>query len=181
MTADGQLPNAARAAVEAALAAVAESAAAAAERVALEPASAADPERDLALLRRFEPIVKYTKGELFFPMSAVPYIAQCELWAGTSEREQELLVPLGQLTAEDLPSHAGGSPGKRQYLRFVQEPPVFFAKLRPGQQVRPAGGGPQQGLLAPPAPHLLVMSAYQHLRHRLVPVNRGASVLGVFQ
>ena len=122
MTADGQLPNAARAAVEAALAAVAESAAAAAERVALEPASAADPERDLALLRRFEPIVKYTKGELFFPMSAVPYIAQCELWAGTSEREQELLVPLGQLTAEDLPSHAGGSPGKRQYLRFVQEP-----------------------------------------------------------
>jgi hypothetical protein len=78
--------------------------------------------RDLELLRRFEPIVRYTQGELFFPMSAEPYIAACELWAGTSERDAELLVPLGELTAETLPSHAGASPGKRQFLRFVQEP-----------------------------------------------------------
>ncbi len=78
--------------------------------------------RDLELLRRFEPIVRYTQGELFFPMSAEPYIAACELWAGTSDRDAELLVPLGELTAATLPSHAGASPGKRQYLRFVQEP-----------------------------------------------------------
>ena len=93
--------------------------------VAADPTSAATSdaaERDLALLRRFEPIVRYTEGELFFPMSAVPYIDACELWAGTSERDAEMLVPLGQLTAEALPSYAGASPGKRQYLRFVQEP-----------------------------------------------------------
>ena len=78
--------------------------------------------RDLALLRRFEPIVRYTQGELFFPMSAVPYIAECELWAGTSERDSTLLVPVGELTAESLPGSAGVSPGKRQFLRFVQQP-----------------------------------------------------------
>jgi len=82
----------------------------------------ADVTRDLALLRRFEPILTYTQGELFFPMSAVPYIAECELWAGTSERDAELLVPLGELAADDLPAHAGDSPGKRQFLRFVQHP-----------------------------------------------------------
>jgi hypothetical protein len=81
-----------------------------------------DQERDLALMRRFEPIVHYTRGELFFPMSAVPYIARCELWAGTSERDSTLLVPLGELTAESLPTYAGASPGKRQFLRFVQHP-----------------------------------------------------------
>ncbi len=86
------------------------------------PMPVADPERDLALLSRFEPIVRYTQGELFFPMSAVPYIAQCELWAGTSERDSTLLVPLGELTAESLPTYAGASPGKRQFLRFVQHP-----------------------------------------------------------
>ncbi len=81
-----------------------------------------DAKRDLALLRRFEPIVKYTRGELFFPMSAEPYVAECELWAATSERDARLLVPLGDLSAEDLPTHAGAAPGRRQYLRFVQEP-----------------------------------------------------------
>jgi hypothetical protein len=87
------------------------------------PATAdGDAARDLALLRRFEPIVRYTRGELFFPMSAVPYIAQCELWAGTSERDSTLLVPAGELTAESLPGHAAASPGKRQFLRFVQQP-----------------------------------------------------------
>ena len=89
---------------------------------AAAPESTPDPERDLDLLRRFEPIVRYTKGELFFPMSAVPYIAECELWAGTSERDSTLLVPLVELTADSLPSFAGASPGKRQFLRFVQQP-----------------------------------------------------------
>jgi len=88
----------------------------------VSPADAEATDRDLALLRRFEPIVRYTQGELFFPMSAEPYIAQCELWAGTSEKDTTLLVPVGQLTAETLASYAGSSPGKRQFLRFVQEP-----------------------------------------------------------
>jgi hypothetical protein len=82
----------------------------------------ADAERDLALLCRFEPVLRYTKGELFFPMSAVPYIAECELWAGNSERDARLLVPADELTAGSLPTYAGASPGQRQYLRFVQRP-----------------------------------------------------------
>ena len=37
---------------------------------------------DLELLRRFEPIVRYTKGEYFFPMAVDGYLAECDLWAG---------------------------------------------------------------------------------------------------
>ena len=36
---------------------------------------------DLDLLRRFEPIVRYTHGEFFFPMAVDDYIAECDLWA----------------------------------------------------------------------------------------------------
>ena len=72
--------------------------------------------RDLELLRRFEPIVRYTHGELFFPMSAEPYIAACELWAGTSVRDAELLVPLGEFehagwTTVIASQHAGACVG----------------------------------------------------------------------
>ena len=36
---------------------------------------------DLTLLRAYEPVVRYTKGELFLPTAVGPYVAQCSLWA----------------------------------------------------------------------------------------------------
>ena len=36
---------------------------------------------DMAFLRAYEPVVRYTKGELFFPTAVGPYVAQCSLWA----------------------------------------------------------------------------------------------------
>ena len=69
---------------------------------------AADREADLdrALLRAHEPVVRYTKGELFFPTAVGPYVAQCSLWAGVRGRDATLLVPAGELTLERLSEEA---------------------------------------------------------------------------
>jgi hypothetical protein len=76
---------------------------------------------DLALLRRFEPVVKYTFGELFFPTGVDGYLAECDLFVGASERERRLLVPQGELTAEKLVGFTA-PPGENLYLRLVQKP-----------------------------------------------------------
>ncbi len=78
---------------------------------------------DLGLLRRFEPIVKFTYGELFFPTGVDGYLAECDLFVGASQRERRLLVPQGELTAEKLVSYTA-PPGENLYLRLVQKPLV---------------------------------------------------------
>jgi hypothetical protein len=60
---------------------------------------------DLELLRRFEPVIRYTKGERFFPIDIERYIAQSSLWVQRPNEPPELLVPQGELTIEKL-THA---------------------------------------------------------------------------
>jgi hypothetical protein len=79
-------------------------------------------ERDLELLRRFEPVIRYTRGELFFPMAVGPYVAACDLWAGSPTGERTQLVPVGGLTIETLPEWQARVPDQSLFLRFVQEP-----------------------------------------------------------
>jgi hypothetical protein len=83
------------------------------------PAHAPDDE---ALLRRFEPILKFTHGELFFPSPTAGYVQRCDLLAGTSRQDRRVLVPAGELTLERLAEAADAAPGEVQFLRFVQEP-----------------------------------------------------------
>ena len=35
---------------------------------------------DLRLLRRYEPVLRFTRGELFLPMSVPAYLGRCGLW-----------------------------------------------------------------------------------------------------
>ena len=56
-----------------------------------------NPPTDLELLRRLEPILRFTDGELFFPMSTAPYVEECELLAGPTLREARVVVPTGEL------------------------------------------------------------------------------------
>ena len=76
---------------------------------------------DLELLRAYEPILRYTQGELFFPTSVEPYIAECDLWVGRSERERRLLVPYGELTTDRLAEFTT-PPDETLSLRLVQRP-----------------------------------------------------------
>lgn len=86
-----------------------------------DPASAPISAEDLALLRAYEPIIRYNHGELFFPTSVEHYFADCDLWVGRSERDRRLLVPHGQLTADIAASHET-PPGQSLFLRLVQHP-----------------------------------------------------------
>jgi hypothetical protein len=84
---------------------------------------AASPESgDLGLLRVYEPVVRFTKGELFLPTAVGPYVEQCSLWAGGRAGEVSLLVPQRQLTLQRLSQESAAHRGRRMFLRFVDEP-----------------------------------------------------------
>ena len=76
---------------------------------------------DEELLRAYEPVLRFTAGELFFPADAERYVEECDLWQGRSERESTLVVPHGALTPERL-AEIEAPPGERLFLRFVQRP-----------------------------------------------------------
>jgi hypothetical protein len=78
--------------------------------------------RDLALLRAYEPVVSFTKGELFFPTAVGPYVEQCSLWAGVRGGDLSRIVPARELTLERLCEESVIHGGRRLFLRFVEEP-----------------------------------------------------------
>jgi hypothetical protein len=77
---------------------------------------------DLALLRAYEPVVRYTNGELFFPTAVGPYVAQCSLWSGGRRGESRLVAPAGQLTLERLSEEGRRHRDRPLALRFVEQP-----------------------------------------------------------
>ncbi len=77
---------------------------------------------DLRLLRAYEPIVRYTRDELFFPTAVGPYVARCSLWAGTAEGVSELIVPTGSLDLDRLCEEGRRHLDRPLYMRFVEEP-----------------------------------------------------------
>ena len=110
------------------------------------PAPVASPSArptDLELLRRFEPVVHYTNGELFFPSAIERYLLSCDLWEGVSQRDRQLLVPVGGLTPAELARHQP-EPGRSLFLRLVQRPlsgPALAAwSRRPNRPVFHSGG-----------------------------------------
>jgi hypothetical protein len=80
-----------------------------------------------ALLRRFEPIVRYTRGEQFFPMSVEAYLRRCSLWRQPPEGEAVCLVPEGELTTEVLVEPRYADFGTVHYLKFIT--PLNLAEL----------------------------------------------------
>jgi len=98
---------------------------------------------DEALLRRFEPILRFTHGELFFPTPAERYLEECDLLTG-SVSDPNVIVPAGQLTAARLAAEGSVADGRIRYLRFVQHPlhPLELARFnqRPDRPVFKAPG-----------------------------------------
>ncbi len=77
----------------------------------------------LDLLRAYEPIVRFTRGELFFPTAVGPYVAQCSLWAeDLVDGAPRCIVPVGTLTLERLCAEAIAHSSRALSLRFVQSP-----------------------------------------------------------
>ena len=64
------------------------------------------------LLRRFEPVIRFTKGEWFYPMDCEPYVDACSLWVARPNEDAVCVVPAGELTLETRPA-AGGHHRRR--------------------------------------------------------------------
>ncbi len=99
---------------------------------------------DLELLQRHEPILQFTRGELFYPMAASAYVGQCDLLEGPTLRDARIVFPAGSLDLGSLAAAASQAPGQAQFLRFVPRP---FGSLelarwrnRPGQEPFSAPG-----------------------------------------
>jgi hypothetical protein len=79
-------------------------------------------EADLALLRAYEPVVRFTKGELFLPTAVGPYVEQCSLWTGERGGDLTLVVAAGELTLERLSQESLLHRDRPLFLRFVEKP-----------------------------------------------------------
>ena len=75
---------------------------------------------DLELLRKFEPVVYFTKGEQFFPTAVDHYVKECSLWEHHPDGRDELLVRQGELTLEKLIEPRPAEFGSVRYLRFIE-------------------------------------------------------------
>ena len=75
----------------------------------------------LAVVRRFEPVLRFTAGELFFPMSADDYLSRAALWTRNPVGRQpsELLVDFGHLDPDLLSTVALARPREHLYLRYA--------------------------------------------------------------
>jgi hypothetical protein len=79
------------------------------------PSTTPDPE----LLRAFEPVVRFTGGEQFFPMDVESYVRACSLWLYHPDDHDEQVVPEGELTLDKLIEPRAAPFGSVFYLRFV--------------------------------------------------------------
>lgn len=77
-------------------------------------------EVQIALLRRFEPVLRHTRGEKFFPLEVGSYVRRCSLWAEWQSREPIRLIPHGMLTLDDLAAPPPEVAGARHYLKFTE-------------------------------------------------------------
>jgi hypothetical protein len=84
----------------------------------------ADDTDVLALVRRYEPVIRYTAGELFLPMPVETYVQGSALWVidPGANGKARLVVDHGHLDVDRLCAEANSSPGGRLQLRYVREP-----------------------------------------------------------
>src|SRR3954447_18062392 len=82
---------------------------------------------DLALLRRFEPIFRFTSGEELYPADVDWYVEQSSLWLSHPDGHRELLVEEGQLTLQRLGEERTVARGAILHLTFSD--PLNLAQL----------------------------------------------------
>jgi hypothetical protein len=70
------------------------------------------------LLRRFEPVLRFTKGEWFYPVDCEPYVDACSLWVKRPDEDAVCVVPSGELTLERLAQQPEDTTGAVHYLKI---------------------------------------------------------------
>lgn len=71
-----------------------------------------------ALLRRFEPVIRSTKGDRFYPMDVEPYVRNCSLWVQRPGQEAVCVVPDGKLSLDRLAQQPLDEAGAVHFLKL---------------------------------------------------------------
>ncbi len=113
-------------------------------------AAASDDE----LLRRFEPILRFTEGELYFPTDVDRYVESSSLWVNHRDGREEQVLAEGEVTLTRIAEQRHLPAGSIEHLRFVG-PASLRAEMRRALRERSLGGRarrrgwvPGQGRLA---------------------------------
>src|SRR5829696_1458201 len=69
------------------------------------------------LLQRFEPVIRSTSGDKFYPMDVEPYVRACSLWVQRPGEEVVCVVPGGKLSLDRLAQHPPSAAGAAQSLQ----------------------------------------------------------------
>ena len=72
-----------------------------------------------ALLRRFEPVIRSTTGDKFYPMDVEPYVRACSLWVQRPGEEAVCDVPGGELSLDRLAQQPMDEAGAVHFLKFT--------------------------------------------------------------
>ena len=81
----------------------------------------------LALLRRHEPILRFTRGEAFYPCAVESYVAECGLYVQVPRRPVESLVTEGKLSLAQLGEARDHGPQAIYFLKFID--PLNLAEM----------------------------------------------------
>jgi hypothetical protein len=74
-----------------------------------------------ALLRRFEPVIRSTTGDKFYPMDVEPYVRACSLWVQRPGEEAVCVVPGGELSLDRLAQQPMDEAGAVHFLKFTDK------------------------------------------------------------
>ncbi len=91
---------------------------------------------DFGLLRRFEPVLKFTRGEKFYPTDVETYVRESSLWVHAPDGRETLLVPQGELNLGKLVEPRSAPFGAVHYLRFIEPLSLSEAALALAEQAR---------------------------------------------
>lgn len=92
------------------------------------PAVALPPDQpDDRLLRRFEPVIRYTRGERFFPMDVERYVRASSLWMQRGAAPAVCVVPEGELTLDKLAEPRSSEFGTLYFIKFIE--PLNIAQM----------------------------------------------------
>src|ERR687897_414877 len=74
-----------------------------------------------AFLRRFEPLIRSTTGDKFYPMDVEPYVRACSLWVQRPGEEAVCVVPGGELSLDRLAQQPMDEAGAVHFLKFTDK------------------------------------------------------------
>jgi len=78
-------------------------------------------EATTALLRRFEPVIRSTRGDKFYPMDVEPYVRACSLWVQRPGEVAVCVVPGGKLSLDRLAQQPMDEAGAVHFLKFTDK------------------------------------------------------------